>query len=182
MSLPSSQLSRQSPNGANRAIRPLVDRCAILLASSRCCSCSVRSEYPRHPLPVRGLHFRYPSLFRAHVFRSLRIVHVSLRRFRSCMAPFPTPRLPRRSRFAGFLCGTMKPLRLPPRLCLRSVRHIAKALPRVGWAFRSRRLASRLPPSPDVVPPVHPSRHSVPRTRFGSPMFPENPKVPLPCS
>ncbi len=114
-------------------------------------------------------YFRYPLLFGVHVLRSLCIFHVSQQRFRIRAAAFPTPRLPRRSRFAGFICGTMPPLRLPPRFLRRSVRHIATDYPGSAWLFRSLRRASLLPQGLEVVKPVHPSRRLVPRTRTGLP-------------
>ena len=63
----------------------------------------------------------------------------------------------------------MPPLRLPPRFFRHSVRHIASEYPGSAWLFRSLRRASPLSQGPDVVKPVHPSRHLVPRTRTGLP-------------
>ena len=123
-----------------------------------------------------GSHYnrRYPwGLVRRH--SDLRVSGLLPPHGSVCPRPLP-------SLLPGFLgpvrrlsIGTMKRLRLPPRFFRRSVRHIATQYPGLAWRFRSWRRASPLPPGPEVVKPVPPSRRLVPRTRLGLPCSQETP-------
>lgn len=145
----------------------------------------VRADFPHTVRPVTVWPWRSrPCSLSAGVpctwVGSLCIRQVSSRQPRDRASPFPTPRL-RAAPFAGFLRyyePAKTPVTLLPVLPLSVEPRYLGVAPAVS--FHSVGKPGRR--GQDVGGPVHPFPVFIPKDAHGSPMFPGNPSVPVPCS